>query len=914
MSGLSNYALAPDQLLAAAAREIIAQERSRLPNLSGVTVLLPNLHAAGNFGRALCAAAGVPTLLLPRFTTLRDLAGQADQDVAIIPLSRRQAVIYQALRAREWFRQGDLWHVSAELLRLFDEITLWQVRLPASAEDFLTQMEEAYQARRGSPMQFEARLVHELWFALSGSGELDDAAHYQLQLSHLASEAAGPLYLIGLQALMPVEQAFLERYAQAHAVHCFNSDGGQGDPAGLPALLEAAWADPEQAAPLHERAEACRSHAPASALGQRISLFGAHGLEHEAEALAFRIGQWLAQGKTAIAVVVQDRLVARRARALLERAEVLVQDETGWTLSTTSASTVMMRWLDNLDSQFHFQDLLDLLKSPFIFSAWDGARRRNTVYRLEQLIRKHSVVSHLHHYRALAGEDEDVLELLQILYEAQQKLDKKKQRPLASWLQSLQESLERLEILPGLQRDQADEQVLRLLEGLRRELSPDATLFRYAEWRQWLNQQLEEAVFRDESITSPVVFTHLAACRLRNFDAAIIAGADAVHLPGQGRESVFFNQSVRTQLGLPDRRLALESERQDLISLLACVPEVRVTWQARRNGEPNPLSPWFERLETFHLLAYRASLRGAEGDEAISPQVHPAEKQDGFAALAMTGRPVPSLPSALVPGTISASGYNSLMACPYQYFARHALHLNELDEVTQALEKRDYGEYVHEILHRFHGRYPVVAECPPEGLEQALHEISREVFSQAIEADFVSHAWLLRWQAAVPVYLAWQSQREREGWRWQAGEVACARPITLAGEQQLTLRGRLDRVDRRGSEQAVLDYKTQNFDSLKKKLKTAGEDVQLACYALLLEALPQQAAFVAVDGEVVRQLEPPEPLAELAEASLERLQGLFQSLHEGAPLPAQGVSAVCQYCEIRGLCRKDYWNETEKLD
>jgi ATP-dependent helicase/nuclease subunit B len=514
----------------------------------------------------------------------------------------------------------------------------------------------------------------------------------------------------------------------------------------------------------------------------------------------------------------------------------------------------------------------------------------------------------------LAGEDEDVLELLQMLYEAQQKLDKKKQRPLAAWLQSLEESLELLEIKPGLQRDQAGEQVLRLLDGLRRELTPDATLFRYAEWRQWLNQQLEEAVFRDETITSPVVFTHLAACRLRHFDAAIIAGADAAHLPGQGRESVFFNQSVRAQLGLPDRRTAMESERQDLIGLLSSVPEVWVSWQARKNGEPNPLSPWFERLETFHVLAYRASLRGAEGDEAIFPRVHAAKVHDGFSALAMTGRPAPSLPSALVPETISASGYNSLMACPYQFFARHALHLNELDEVAQALEKRDYGEYVHDILHRFHGRFPVVTECEPEMLEQALIEISRAVFHQAIEADFVSHAWLSRWQASIPGYLDWQRQREHEGWRWQAGEVACARPIALGQDRRLTLRGRLDRLDRKGQEQAVLDYKTQNFDSLKKKLKPAGEDVQLACYALLLESMPEQAAFVAVDEEVVRQLEPPESLGELAEANLERLQDMFESLHEGAPLPAQGVTAACQYCEMRGLCRKDYWNETEKLN
>lgn len=897
MSGLNIHAVAPDILLEVAAREIISLEQSRLPNLNGLTVLLPSLHAAGRVGRALREAAGVETLLLPRFSTLRDMAEEADPGQARIPLSRRQAMIYQALRTRAYFGQGDLWHISAELLRLFDEITLWQVQLPASDEVFLQRLEEAYQARRDSPMQFEARLVHELWHAMAASGELDDSAHYQMQLSQLAREATGPLYLLGLKALMPVEQTFLERYVQSQTVHCFVSDGRQDTSSGLPYLLEAAWVNPDQAAPLHERAADCRDKAPDSKLEPRLSLFGAHGLEHEAAAVAFRIGQWLAEGKTAIAVVVQDRLVARRARALLERAEVLVQDETGWTLSTTSASTVLMRWLDNLDSQFHFQDLLDLLKSPFIFSVWDAGRRRDAVYRLEQLIRQHSVVSHLNRYHELADGDEDILELLQMLYEAQQILDKKKQRPLAAWLQSLQESLERLEIRSDLQRDQAGEQVLRLLDGLRSELVPDTTLFRYAEWRQWLNQQLEAAVFRDDSITSPVVFTHLAACRLRNFDAVLIAGADTAHMPGAGRESVFFNQAVRTQLGLPDRRTALESERQDLISLLSCVPEVWVTWQARRNGEPNPLSPWFERLETFHVLAYGTPLRAGMALPALPSPLS-----------AIQPAPAPSLPSSLVPETVSASGYNSLMACPYQFFARHALHLNELDEVAEALEKRDYGEYVHDILHRFHSRYPVVADFAPDVLEQALREISKAVFDHAIEADFVSNAWLSRWEASIPSYLAWQREREREGWRCQAGELASTRQIALT-RGELTLRGRLDRVDAKGAEQAVLDYKTQSLDNLKKKLKPAGEDVQLACYALLLETLPRQAAFVAVDEEVVQQVEPPEPLAELAEASLERLQSMFQSLHEGAPLPAQGVSAVCQYCEMRGLCRKDYWNE-----
>jgi len=902
--------IAPHPLLATAAREIIALERARLPNLSGVTVLLPNLCAAGELSRLLREKAGVDTLLLPRFATLRGLAEQVDVGRARLPASRCQALIYRALRDRDWFRPADVWQVSAELLRLFDEITLCQVSLPSSYESFLHQLEQAYRARSGSPLQFEARLVHEMWHALSasassGDGALDDAALYHLQLAQLAETAAAPLYTVGLNDLVPMESAFFALYAKSRPVRHFMDPRPEADSGSLSHLLSEAWADTGQSEHMHDRASAFQEIASTSPLsGQhgRLFLCSASSLEQEAETVASRVGQWLAQGKAAIAVVVQDRLVARRARALLERAAVLVADETGWTLSTTSASTVVMRWLDNLDSRFHYQDLLDLLKSPFIFTAWEPARRRHGVFRLEQLIRKHGVVSHLKRYRALAGEEQEVIELLQALAEAQKLLEKRKARPLAEWLQGLLASLDALQIRAGLQCDLAGEQLLLLLDRLSHELASDATSFTYSEWRQWLNQQLEEAVFRDDSITSPVVFTHLAACRLRRFDGVIIVGADANHLPGHGRESVFFNQAVRAQLGLPDRRAELEIERQNLAALINACPEVWVTWQARKNGEPNLLSPWFERLEIFHLLAYRESLQVDRAD--CSSQLSALSSQ----LTVLTVHPAPALPAQLVPAALSASGYNSLVACPYQFYARHALRLNELDEVSTTLEKRDYGNYVHDILHRFHRVFPVLSGLDAAMLQQGLQDISREVFARAIEADFVSHAWALRWEASIPGYISWQLAREQEGWRWQEGELARTLDIPLAGERSLVLRGRLDRVDSKGDSLAVLDYKTQTTDALKKKLKQAGEDVQLPCYALLLGEMPQQAAFVAVDEETVRQVEPDEDIAELAEANRERLRDMFNALYQGAPLPAQGTSQVCEYCEMRGLCRKDYWN------
>jgi ATP-dependent helicase/nuclease subunit B len=263
----------------------------------------------------------------------------------------------------------------------------------------------------------------------------------------------------------------------------------------------------------------------------------------------------------------------------------------------------------------------------------------------------------------------------------------------------------------------------------------------------------------------------------------------------------------------------------------------------------------------------------------------------------------------LVPVALSASGYNSLMACPYQFYARHALHLNELDEVQQALEKKDYGEHIHAILHHFHQRYPAIGGSDRAEMEQALRDISREEFRQALEADYLARAWALRWEVRIPAYLDWQTAREQEGWRWSEGELWRTLELVLDGGRSLTLKGRIDRVDTRSDDgeeaYAVLDYKTQSRVGLQKKLEKPGEDVQLPVYALLLGASVVEAAFVPVDDEGIKTVAQ-EDIYALSKATGQRLRELFNALYRGAALPAQGSDQACAYCEMSGLCRKDY--------
>jgi ATP-dependent helicase/nuclease subunit B len=185
-----------------------------------------------------------------------------------------------------------------------------------------------------------------------------------------------------------------------------------------------------------------------------------------------------------------------------------------------------------------------------------------------------------------------------------------------------------------------------------------------------------------------------------------------------------------------------------------------------------------------------------------------------------------------------------------------------------------------------------------------LQRISREVFADALASDYLAQAWLLRWQEQIPAYLDWQLENEQAGWRYLEAE----QPFAIEVTEDLTLHGRIDRIDNRSDDQGklcVLDYKTQAIAKLKNKLKDAGEDVQLACYAYARGA--GAAAFVSLEGDKVVAVAPPHDVAELAQLNIARLGTVFDQMRAVTPLPANGIDTVCTYCEMQGLCRKGAW-------
>ena len=862
----------------AAARFLLDQHADRLPDLSGLTVLVPNHRAGQDFARVLAQGAGLPVLIPPRITPLKawaesTLAGTSVADDRSEPLARRLARLHGVLRHEVWLGKVDKWALANELLQLADELSAARLGGAIGAR---------IRALHASVLDRETALIEAVWQTLNSDGS-DPQAGYARALDTLAERirtAAQPVYGYALGTLTAVEQQFLARCAEHIPLTLFEP----GPEDGVTLTLQQAWQLTEP--PLRTRAATLARRFPDSPIQTRITLAPAPHLEAEARAVAAWVAAQLHAGRRAIALIALDRETARRVRALLERMDVLVADETGWTLSTTAAAAVIDRWLECVAGDFPHVELLDLLKSPFVLG--ELAARQDQVLAFELALRRQGVSQGMADLQWLAhGEFGALPPWLATLFDARQGFEQRR-APLAVWLARLADSLAKLDAVAPLKADAAGSSVLETLETLRRDLADDGEKYSFGEWRRWLNLALESASFIDASVASPIVLTSLPAARGRVFDAVTVIGADARHLPARPAPGLF-SQATRAQLGLPTAAMEAEAATADLMQLLTQGPAL-MSWQAWHNDEPNPASPLVLRLQALHQAAWGSVLpEQAGGEPPAQPSTLPG----------VSLQPAPVVSATQLPRRYSPTAYQTLLDCPYRFFVKSVLGIQELDEADEALDKSDYGNALHRILKTFHDSAP-----PPErdAALTRLKEISAAEFA-ALPA-WTAAAWRTRWETIQPSYIDAWLEWVAQGWHYQSGEAAFETPLNVTGLGDITLHGRVDRVDARGEARTVIDYKTGAASGLKKKLRDPAEAIQLPFYAWLAEAA---AAYLPINEVPVTPLELDGETD--VDAISRRLPELLEAIAAGAALPASGIDAVCGYCEARGLCRKGMWHE-----
>jgi ATP-dependent helicase/nuclease subunit B len=630
-----------------------------------------------------------------------------------------------------------------------------------------------------------------------------------------------------------------------------------------------------------------------------LTIEAADDAEAEAIAAAAQVAQCVRDGATPIALVAQDRALVRRVRALLERLQIGVVDETGWSLATTRAGAHASAALRAVRSLKASDDVLDWLKADL------GAAHADALATLEKLWRGQRVSDSLRERADALWQHERAR--LEAFASA-------RPRALGGWLQAFDRLL--FDVPHGAARrdDDAGVQLRRALRLGDAGRGPDpawhaaqAVSCSLDEFTQWVETTLEQASYVPSDVVTPahVVITPMPRAIGREFAAAVLPGADELRLGPLPDDTGLLDEAACTALGLPDRATRQRRAALAFVHLLR-LPRVALLHRRADGDELLSVSPWVERLR----LA-----RAARG--ATPPPIGATE------LVARTVAPTPVLhpqpvPGAALPPSWSASAVEALRQCPYRFFSRVVLQLSEPDELDDDADKRDAGRWLHATLERFHVARRAQPHAPADDTA-ALIAVGHDTLATLVDAHQISEEAMLPFTAAWPAlaerYVRWLHDEERKGWSFDAAEVRIEMPADAA----LRLHGRIDRVDRdaRGECVHLIDYKTNSADALRGKVRQPLEDTQLAVYAALQAARDEgrhgiRASYLALDDdEAVFEVEHPD-VRSSAQRLVHELARERARIEAGAPLLALGESPVCDTCEARGLCRRDHWAEPDQ--
>lgn len=278
----------------------------------------------------------------------------------------------------------------------------------------------------------------------------------------------------------------------------------------------------------------------------------------------------------------------------------------------------------------------------------------------------------------------------------------------------------------------------------------------------------------------------------------VVAGCNEGAVPKAIVGDVFLPETLRTRLGLKTNAARFACDAYLLHSLVASRKNAgRVdVLLAKTSAAGDPLRP--SRL----LL---------QGEESALPQrvAHLFRTLDTAAALPgwqrawqLTPRRVPP------PQKLSPTAFRSYLACPFRFYLKHALKMEEIDPAKRELDVFDFGRLCHTPLERLAAA--PWRDCTDERALAGMlvEEFDREALSRygdapalPVIAQLESARQRLRWAAKV------QARERAEGWVIHAIERDFA--VELGG---LQLRGRIDRIDRHEvtGDWRVIDYKTSD--------------------------------------------------------------------------------------------------------
>jgi ATP-dependent helicase/nuclease subunit B len=648
--------------------------------------------------------------------------------------------------------------------------------------------------------------------------------------------------------------------------------------------------------------------------------------EMQARQAVATVMRWLAEDMARpIAVAVLDRSVARRVRALLEREGVLVQDRSGWALSTTRAAAWLKQWVDWL-AQPTAAGLHGILEPEWLDDPpWltDAAFRRALLGQWRSL-GEHAQWPELAALgRSLAEQPAHAAQMAAPWRRFSAAVERwlshgaeHSSLSLSGWAEASLQLLSALGIAAHFRHDAAGAACVGLLRMLAR-AGLDAPVAA-SQWSMVWAKVCEQERFEPLATDSPVRMLPLSALRLQRCERVLVLGcAERLFLPSPPG---LLPPAVAAEMGLPGPLQKREQQFSVLVELMATAQECVLLHAEHNDGQAERLSGLLERLTIYwHRRAA----------ERASPWLQIIEPGDDSLPRQMTQRLAPVIAAGFfaVPAVrLSVAAASDLAACPLRFaLQRTSGWIDEPQALGLAGVARGRGELIHAVIEAFYGSvtFAALQQGDLDALSVVLDRALTDVWKSLPRAQqALLYGERRQWQRVARPTLRLLSERARAGWMVVALEERAERSTTFGRNgRTLTIHGRCDLLERRADDATALrivDIKTGNSQNVQRQAAQPLSWPQLAAYQWLLDAPAAQLDFLNIGTrEVVAvPVEPPDDGASdgWGERWILALRAALTRLADDAeparPLPG----AACAHCPVAGACRAAWWSPAALSD
>ena len=453
-----------------------------------------------------------------------------------------------------------------------------------------------------------------------------------------------------------------------------------------------------------------------------------------------------------------------------------------------------------------------------------------------------------------------------------------------------------------------DEILKRLSEAARLVFDPPRD---FADFREKLRRAIERHTFAVRSGEGGVQIVDARSAAFGGFDLAVLLGLNEHEWPERAERNIFYPQWLLREFGFPSDSDLLAAERRRFLGLLDLAGKHVALFRHQLEDEiPTVPSPFLEdvRAWTLDKEVMEAPLGIALAEIAVS-------RSDALRrGLLPSGIATAPRRPGLVEGPltvsepISPTSFELYLRCPFKYFSRYLLGLEEEEDVEEQLSPLERGRILHEVLQEGFAEWDRGRAEPrgidPESYDEALALFRRVALSRIPPEHRAIEMERLFGGAGEPGAIPWLLRREmaRGAPRERLVEHAFSSPLRLAegprGEKPwyVRIQGRVDRadIDGRGFLH-VYDYKSG-------RAPAEAVCLQVPLYAMCLSsqrgAKVKEAAYLSFrDRKAVSRGDFDRAGALLIHA--------YGKIREGRFAPSPYQEHLCESCGYRTVCRKE---------